>query len=116
MDHRVGVSSLLVVLFSRFSLRTLPFILLFMIILFFTVWVIFCIFFFLDSDSYFFFFFFHFHFFSSLFTFLHFDFVLMFPWAIFCFAVLMAGFLSFSHGHRGLSGWWVRLLVTIMTW
>jgi len=68
MDHRVGVSSLLVVLFSRVSLRTLPFTLLFTIILFFIVWVIFCIFFFLDSDSYFFF---HFHFFSSLFTFLH---------------------------------------------
>lgn len=45
MGHRVGVSSLLVVLFSRFSLGTLPFTFtLFTIILFFSVWVIFCIF------------------------------------------------------------------------
>ena len=46
MGHRVVGSSLPVVLFSRLSLCTLPFtLLLFTIILFFTVWVIFCIFF-----------------------------------------------------------------------
>jgi len=55
MGHRVGVSSILVVLFLGFILFTLPFaILLFTIILFFTVWVI-PVSSFLDSDSYFFF-------------------------------------------------------------
>jgi len=88
MDHRVGVSSSLVVLFSRFSLRTLPFtLLLFTIILFFTVWVIFCIFFFLDSDSYFFFFTFiflvlcsHFCILISFSCFLELFFALRFSW------------------------------------